>query len=160
IRNAMREVDPALPVYDVMTMDQRLSNSVAARRFNLFLLGGFAALALALACVGVYGVVSYVGAERSHEVGVRMALGARRADVTRLFVKQGMTLVMLGVALGLLGAFALTRLMTNLLFGVNATDPLTFGGVALSLSLIALLACYLPARRLARVDPLVALRHE
>jgi putative ABC transport system permease protein len=108
----------------------------------------------------VYGVISYVGAERSHEVGIRMALGAQRVDVTRLFIKQGMTLVLSGVALGLLGAFALTRVMAGLLYEVSANDPLTFVGVALLLSSIALLACYLPARRASRLDPVVALRQE
>ena len=160
LRAAVREVDPALPVYQVMTMDERLSNSVAARRFNLLLLGVFASLALLLAGVGVYGVISYVVKQRSHEVGIRLALGAQSADVMRLFIKQGMALVLLGVGLGLLGAFALTRVMTSLLFGVSANDSLTFAGVALLLSLIALLACYLPVRRAARVDPLVALRYE
>jgi len=160
LRDAAREIDPALAVYDVMTMNERLSNSVAARRFNLLLLGGFAALALLLAGVGVYGVISYVSAGRTREVGVRMALGARPADVLRLFVKQGMALVLLGVALGLLGAFVLTRVMTSLLFSVSANDPLTFAGSALFLSLVALPACYIPARRAARIDPMVALRHD
>jgi putative ABC transport system permease protein len=160
LRNAVHEIDPALPVYDVLTMNERLANSVAARRFNLLLLGGFAALALVLAGVGVYGVTAYVVTGRTHEVGIRMALGAQSADVVRLFIRQGMTLVALGVALGLLGAFALTRVMVGLLFGVGVNDPLTFAGVALLLSLIALAACYLPARRAAHVDPLVALRHE
>jgi len=160
LRNAVREIDPALPVYDVMTMNERLSNSVAARRFNLLLLGAFAALALLLAGVGVYGVISYVVTQRTHEIGIRMALGAQSADVLRLFIKQGMALVMLGVALGSLGAFALTRVMKSLLFDVSANDPLTFACVALLLSLIALAACYLPARRVARTDPLASLRHE
>ncbi|HEV2667678.1 MAG TPA: ABC transporter permease, partial [Blastocatellia bacterium] len=160
LRNAVREIDPALPLYDVMTMNERLSNSVAARRFNLLLLGGFAALALLLAGVGVYGVISYVVTQRTREIGIRIALGAQSADVTRLFIKQGMTMVMLGVALGSLGAFALTRLMKSLLFDVSAKDPLTFACVALLLSLIALAACYLPASRAARIDPLESLRHE
>jgi putative ABC transport system permease protein len=160
LRNAVREVDPALPVYDVMTMNERLSDSVAARRFNLLLLGGFAALALLLAGVGVYGVISYVVTQRTHEVGVRMALGAQSADVVRLFIKQGMAMVMFGVALGLIGAFALTRVMKSLLFDVSAIDPLTFACVALLLSLVALAACYLPARRAARIDPLASLRRE
>jgi putative ABC transport system permease protein len=160
LRNAVREIDPALPVYDVMTMDERLSNSVAARRFNLLLLGGFAALALLLAGVGVYGVISYVVTQRTHEVGIRMALGAQGADVARLFIKQGMAVVMFGVALGLIGAFALTRLMKSLLFDVSAGDPLTFACVALLLSLVAFAACYLPARRAARIDPLASLRRE
>jgi putative ABC transport system permease protein len=160
LRNAVREIDPALPVYDVMTMNERLSNSVAARRFNLLLLGGFAALALLLAGVGVYGVISYVVTQRTHEIGVRLALGAQNADVIRLFIKRGMAVVLLGVGLGLLGAFALTRVMKSLLFEVGANDPLTFAGVVLLLSLVALAACYLPARRAARIDPLASLRHE
>jgi putative ABC transport system permease protein len=160
LRNAVREIDPALPVYDVMTMNERLSNSVAARRFNLLLLGGFAVLALLLAGVGVYGVISYVVTQRTHEVGIRMALGAQSADVVRLFIKQGMAIVIFGVALGLIGAFALTRVMRSLLFDVSASDPLTFACVALLLSLVALAACYLPARRAARIDPLASLRRE
>src|SRR5262249_15599569 len=160
LRNAIREIDPALPVYEMITMDERLSNSVAARRFNLLLLGGFAALALLLAGVGVYGVISYVASQRTREIGIRMALGAQRADIARLFIKQGMAVVMLGTALGLLGALALTRLMSSLLFNVGANDPLTFSCVALLLSLVALAACYLPARRAARIDPLASLRRE
>jgi putative ABC transport system permease protein len=160
LRDAVREIDPALPIYDVMTMTERLSNSVAARRFNLLLLGGFAALALLLAGVGVYGVISYVVTQRRHEIGVRMALGAQSADVLRLFIKQGMAPVLLGLALGSAGAFALTRVMKSLLFDVSAGDPLTFACVALLLSAIALVACYLPARRATKVDPLTALRHD
>jgi predicted permease len=160
VRSAVHEVDPALPVYQVMTMDERMSNSVAGRRLNLLLLGGFAALALILAGVGVYGVISYVVTGRTHEIGIRMALGAQNADVLGLFLKQGMALVLLGLVLGLFGAFALSRVMTSLLFGVTASDPMTFAGVSLLLSLIALLACYFPARRATRIDPLAALRHE
>jgi putative ABC transport system permease protein len=160
LRDAVHDVDPALPVYQVMTMSDRLSNSVSSQRLNLVLLCSFAALALLLAAIGVYGVISYVVTGRTHEVGIRMALGARRVDVVSLFIKQGMTLVMIGVALGLFGALALTQLMTSLLFGVAPDDPITFSGVAMLLSFIALLACYLPARRAAKVDPLVALRHE
>jgi putative ABC transport system permease protein len=160
LRNALQEIDPALPVYDVMTMNERLSKSVAARRFNLLLLGGFAALALLLAGVGVYGVISYVVTGRTHEVGIRMALGAQSVDVLRLFIKQGMALVLLGVGLGLLAAFALTRVMESLLFGLSATDPLTFATVAFLLIAVAFLACYLPARRATKVDPVVAMRYE
>jgi putative ABC transport system permease protein len=160
VSKAVQEIDPALPVYDVMTMNERLSNSIAARRFNLLLLTGFAALALLLAGVGVYGVISYVITQRTHEIGIRMALGAQSADVLRLFIKQGMATVLFGVGLGLVGAIGLTRVMNSLLFGVKATDPGTFACVALLLSLIALLACYLPARRASRIDPLIALRHE
>jgi putative ABC transport system permease protein len=160
LRSAVLSVDPTMPVHDVMSMDARRANSVAARRFNLLLLGALAGLALALAGVGIYGVISYVVAQRTREVGIRLALGAQPADVLRLLIRHGMALVLLGVALGLIGAFALTRVMTGLLFGVAANDPLTFAGAALLLSSIALLACYLPARKATRVDPLVALRHE
>jgi len=160
LRNAVREIDPALPLYDVMTMNERLSNSVAARRFNLLLLGGFAALALLLAGVGVYGVISYVVTQRTHEIGVRMALGAQKADIARLFVKQGMALVLRGVALGSVGAFALTRVMKSLLFDVSPTDPLTFAVITLLLLGVALLACWIPARRATRVDLMITLRRD
>jgi putative ABC transport system permease protein len=160
LRDAVHDVDDALPVYQVMTMTDRLSNSVSAQRLNLTLLGSFAALALLLAAIGVYGLISYVVTGRTHEIGIRMALGAQRSDVLKLFVKQGMSLVLIGVGLGIFGALALTRLMTSLLFGVTPEDPFTFAAVAMLLSSIALLACYVPARKAAKVDPLVALRHE
>ncbi|HKA22580.1 MAG TPA: ABC transporter permease [Blastocatellia bacterium] len=160
LRETVREVDPALPVYQVMTMNERLSNSVAGQRLNLTLLGSFAALALLLAAIGVYGVISYVVTGRTHEIGIRMALGAQRSDVLKLFLRQGMSLVLIGVGLGIAGALSLTRLMTSLLFGVTPEDPFTFAAVAMLLSLIALVACYVPARKAAKVDPLVALRHE
>lgn len=160
LRDAARAGDTALPVYDVMTMDARLSQSAASRRFNLSLLGALAAAALLLAAVGIYGVIAYVATQRTREIGIRMALGAQPADVLRLFIRQGMTQALIGVALGLAGAFALTRLMANLLYGVSANDPPTFVSAALLLSAIALLACYLPARRATKVDPLIALRHD
>jgi putative ABC transport system permease protein len=160
VRRQALAVDPNLPIYEVMTMEQRLSDSVSSRRFNLLLLGAFAAFALILAAVGVYGVISYAVTRRTHEIGVRMALGARTPDVLRLFIKQGMSLVAVGVVIGLLGALALTQVMKSLLFGVSAIDPLTFALVASLQALIALAACYLPARRATKVDPIAALRHE
>ncbi len=160
VRNQALAIDREVPVYEVQTMDERLTASISSRRFNLLLLGVFALLALALAAVGVYGVIAYVVTQRTQEVGIRIALGAQRSDVLRLFIWQGMTSVVIGVALGLAGAWALTRVMASLLFSVSATDPATFAGVALLLTVVALLACYLPARRASRVDPMVALRYE
>jgi len=152
--------DASLPVTHVMTLDTLLADSVSSRRFSSFLLGVFAALALLLAAVGIYGVMSYVVSMRTSEIGMRMALGAQPRDIWTLIIGRGARLALAGVALGLLGAFALTRLITSLLFGIQPTDPLTFGGVTLLLVGVALLACYVPARRAMRVDPIVALRYE
>ena len=160
LRAAVREVDPNEPVHSVLTMRQRLDQSLAPQRFNALLLAAFAGAATLLAAVGVFGVMSFQVAERTHEIGVRMALGAQRRDVIRLVVGRGMILTLVGVAFGLVGALALTRLMRGLLFGVSPTDPATFAGIALLLAFVALVACYLPARRAARVDPTVALRAE
>jgi putative ABC transport system permease protein len=141
-------------------MDQVITDTLWQPRFNLQLIGLFAGLALVLAAVGLYGVISYSVAQRTHEVGLRMALGAQRRDVIKLVVRQGMALALIGVAAGLLGAFALTRLLGSLLFGVTPTDAVTFVSVVLGLLAVALLACYIPARRATKVDPLVALRYE
>ena len=160
VRREVAAVDPEQPLANVRTMGERLAESVAQRRFNMTLLGVFACVALLLAAVGVYGVMAYAVARRTHEIGVRVALGAQRGDVVRLVVRQGMWLALAGVAVGVAGAYAATRLMTGLLYGVSPTDPLTFVGVSALLTAAALLACLIPARRATKVDPMIALRYE
>jgi putative ABC transport system permease protein len=160
IRKEVRAIDPDQPIAAMRTMNEWMDTAVAGSRYRTALLALFAFVALVLASTGIYGVMSYSVSQRTHEIGVRMALGARREDVMRMVVRQGMTLVMVGVGLGILGAIALTRLMSTLLFGVTAKDPLTFVAVATLLTLVAFVACYLPARRATKVDPLVALRYE
>jgi putative ABC transport system permease protein len=160
VRRAVREVDPAQPVSDLRTMETVVAETVAQPRFSLTLLGLFGCLALLLSGAGIYGVTSYAVAQRTQEIGIRKALGAQSGDVLRLVIRQGMAAVILGVAIGLVMALAATRVMTSLLFGVSATDPLTFAAIALLLMSVALLACWMPARRATRVDPMVALRFE
>ena len=163
VRAAVEEVhktDASLPVTHVMTLDNLLAESVSPRRFSTFLLGIFAVLALLLAAVGIYGVMSYVVSLRTNEIGIRVALGAQPNDIWALIVGRGVRLALAGIALGVAGALALTRLLSSLLYEVKPTDPVTFGGVALVLVFVALLACYVPARRAMRVDPMVALRYE
>jgi len=160
VRREIQAVDREAPTSDIRTMDQYLAASVAPRRFNLWLLTVFAGAAMLLAATGLYGVMSHGVAQRRREIGIRMALGARRIDVLRLVIGQGMVLALAGVALGLLGACALTRWMESLLFRVGATDPAIFVSIAALLVLVALLACYVPARRATKVDPMVALRYE
>jgi ABC-type antimicrobial peptide transport system permease subunit len=145
---------------NAQSMDEIISESLATQRVSLILLGAFAVLALGLASSGIYGVISYVVQQRTQEIGVRMALGAKRYDVLRLILAEGMKMAGIGVVVGLAAAFGLTRLMASLLFGVSATDPLTFTIVAMVLAIVALAACYIPARRAMRVDPMVALRYE
>ncbi|MFN0124462.1 MAG: FtsX-like permease family protein, partial [Blastocatellia bacterium] len=156
----MRELDPQQPIYQVNTMAQLRAETIAPDRLNVLLLGSFAALALLLALIGLYGVISYAVTQRTSELGLRVALGAQSRDVLRLVLGQGMRLAGFGIVIGLVAALALTRLMTSLLFAVNPYDPLTFGGVALLLAVVALLACWVPARRAMKVDPIIALRCE
>ncbi|HEY8459068.1 MAG TPA: FtsX-like permease family protein, partial [Blastocatellia bacterium] len=160
VRAAVRSADATQAVSNLRTMEEVLSWSLARRRFNMFLSSVFAILALLLSAVGVYGVVSYSVSQRTHEIGLRMALGAQARDVLWLIIRQGLAPTMVGVTLGLAAALALTRLMKTLLFGVSATDPLTFTAIALLLTFVALLACWIPARRAAKVDPMTSLRSE
>ena len=160
IANAVHEIDREQPVNDVVTMDMVLADSISHQRFNMLLLGAFAGLALLLAAIGLYSVLAYSVRRRVREIGVRMALGAQRMDVIRMILGQGVRLAFIGVVIGVAAAFILTRLMASQLFQVSATDPLTFIGVAVMLVLVAIAACYIPARRAAKVDPMVALRYE
>jgi len=160
VRGELRAAEKDLVLLNLLTMDQRISVSVAPRRFNLLVLGIFAAVALVLAAIGIYGVMSYAVTQRTHEIGIRLALGAESRDVLKLVIGRGMTLALAGVAMGLVAAYGLTRLMRGLLFEVSATDPATFGLIAGLLMMVALVACYLPARRATQVDPMVALQYE
>jgi len=160
IRGQIRAEDKEMPIFNLQIMERLVDKSVAPRRFNLLLLGVFALVGLALAGVGLYGVMSYTVTQRTREIGVRMALGAQTGAVLRLVIREGMKLAFIGALLGLGGALALTRLLKTLLFGVSATDPLTFIVIAALLIIVALLACWIPARRATKVNPMVALRHE
>jgi predicted lysophospholipase L1 biosynthesis ABC-type transport system permease subunit len=160
IRALASTADPAQPVYDFETLDHVLSGSIAPRRFNLFLLVSFASVALALALVGVYGVMAYLVAQRTREIGIRVALGAKPSDALRLMMVQGFYLASIGVAVGLVGAFVLTRFLAGMLYAVKSYDPATFVTVSALLMGVALLASFIPARRATKVDPMVALRNE
>ncbi|HUI41217.1 MAG TPA: FtsX-like permease family protein, partial [Terriglobia bacterium] len=153
-------IDPEQPIYNVTTLEQTLSDSVAPRRFNMLLLGIFAAIALALATVGIYGVMAFSVTQRTHEIGIRMALGAERGDVLGLMVRQGLGMTLAGVVFGVGGAWVLTRFLAGFLYGVRPTDPATFVVVSAVLVAVSMLASYIPARRATRVDPMVALRYE
>jgi putative ABC transport system permease protein len=160
VRRRVWQLDSLLPVTDVVPMTVVLSESVADRRFNMTLLLLFAALALVLAVIGIYGVISYLVAQRTREIGVRMALGAQRGHVIGMIVRQGLTLTLIGVALGVAASLAAVRALNRLLFGVSPTDPVTFVAVVVILGFVALAACFIPARRASRIDPMVALRYE
>jgi putative ABC transport system permease protein len=160
VREQVQSVDPTLPVADGQTLIETVSASLAARRFSMEIVGLFGLTALVLAGLGIYGVISYMVSERTHEIGIRIALGAESSSILQMILFQGMRLAVAGVVLGLFGALIVSQLMAGLVYGVRPTDPLTFVGVTLLLVAVAVLACYMPARRAVRVDPLIALRHE
>jgi putative ABC transport system permease protein len=160
VRKVVQEVDKDQPVSDIRTMTEIVSAAVARQRFSMLLLGIFAAVALTLAGIGIYGVMSYSVAQRTREIGIRMALGAQKIDVLKMTVRQGLQLVVIGVVIGLAAALVLTRVMSSLLFGVSATDPITFVTISLVLLSVALTASYVPALRSMKVDPVIALRYQ
>jgi putative ABC transport system permease protein len=160
VRQQVKEIDANQPIYNIRTLDEIRAESVAPERLNLTLLSLFAGTALLLAIVGIYGVMSHSVTQRTHEIGIRVAVGAKPRDVFQLVIGQGMMLALIGVAFGLVGAIGLTRLMATMLFGVEPTDPVTFGVISVVLVLVSLVACYLPSRRATKVDPTVSLRYE
>jgi putative ABC transport system permease protein len=160
IRAMFEKMNSQQTIYGVVTLDRIVSDSVASQRFVMILLGIFAALAVVLASIGIYGVISYAVGQRTNEIGLRVTLGAQRADVLRLVLGDGAVMALLGVSIGTAAAFGLTHLLANMLYGISARDPVTFAIVAILLSAVALAASYIPARRAMRVDPMVALRHE
>ena len=160
LRREVQALEPNQPLFSVCTYDEAIANSLGTRRVSMQLFTVFAIAALVLAALGIYGVVAYSVTQRTQEIGIRMALGAQKSDVLRLVVRQGMTLTLIGVIAGLIGAFALTRAIASLLFGVAASDPVTFIAIALLLVFVAFIACYLPARRAAKLDPVIALNRQ
>jgi ABC-type antimicrobial peptide transport system permease subunit len=160
VRAMVQSVNPELPVYGAQTLDDAVSASLEQRRFSMEIVAAFAITALLLAALGIYGVISYIVSERTQEIGIRLALGARRGTILQMVLRQGLGLAMAGAALGLVGSVIVSQLMAGLLYGVMPTDPLTFVGVTLVLTGVALAACYIPARRAMRVDPMIALRYE
>jgi ABC-type antimicrobial peptide transport system permease subunit len=160
IRRLSRQMSSQQVIFGAQSMDEIIADSLASQRFSMIILGAFAGLALLLASIGIYGVISYVVGQRTHEIGIRMAMGARRMDILRLVLGSSGGLTLTGVGIGLAAALGLTRLMAGMLYGVSAADPLTFAAVSLILTLVALLASYIPARRAAKLDPMVALRYE
>jgi putative ABC transport system permease protein len=160
VRGQVQSVDPTLPVSGEQVLSETVSASLSERRFSMEMVALFALTALLLAGLGIYGVISYMVGERTHEIGIRIALGAERSNILRMVLRQGLGLAIAGAAVGLIGAVIVSHLMAGLLYGVRPTDPLTFAGVAVALIGVAVLACYIPARRAIRIDPMVALRHE
>src|SRR5258708_17043397 len=160
IREGEAKVDSSAVIYNTRPMEEIVANSIAKQRLTMILLSVFSALALLLSAVGIYGVISYLTGQRTHEIGIRVALGASASDVLRMILEEGMRITLIGVGIGVAAALGLTRLIAKVIYGVSASDPLTFFGVAILLSAVALMACYVPARHAMRVDPIIALRYE
>ena len=160
IQNEIQTIDKTVPRFRIATVEHELGEQTGERRFDTFLIGSFASAALFLSAIGIYGLLHHLVVERTNEIGVRVALGARPVAVVALVLRQGLALALIGIAVGLLGAMSVTQLLTKLLYGIPPTDPITFAGSALLLLAVACLACWLPARRAARIDPMLALRHD